>query len=82
MSGLPLSETTNATPKSTKLSEHVEHTLELDYEIHSEALRRGKKQRTVKFFGDDFIFYLTDESPKSMVGILTFRCGWLQRSCP
>jgi hypothetical protein len=49
MSRLPLNETTNAPPESTKLSKHDEHTLELHHEkIHSEAPRTSKGQRIVR----------------------------------
>jgi hypothetical protein len=56
---LSLNETTNATPMSTKLSKHVEHTLGLDHkEIHSENRKRSERQRTTKSFHDEFTIYL------------------------
>jgi hypothetical protein len=68
MFSLPLNETANATPKPTKLSKHVEHTLELDHEeIHSESPSRSKRQRTIKYFGHEFTVYLIDDSPKTTV---------------
>jgi hypothetical protein len=48
---LPLNETTNATPMSTKLSKHVEHTLGLDHkEIHSEILRGARDKGLQSLF--------------------------------
>lgn len=33
---------------------------------NNEALRKSKIQRTAKFFGDDFIVYLVDDTPKTL----------------
>jgi hypothetical protein len=46
------------------LIEHSEHTHE-EYlkEDDNEALRRSKRQRTTKSFGDDFIVYLVGDTP-------------------
>jgi hypothetical protein len=41
---------------------HVENTEEDD----NEAPRRSKRQRTAKSFGDDFIVYLVDDTPKTI----------------
>jgi hypothetical protein len=62
---LPLNETMNTTPESVKFSEHDEYTLESNHEeIHSDAPRRSKRQKTAKSFLDDFTVYLIDDSPK------------------
>jgi hypothetical protein len=54
ISSLPLNETVNTTPKYVEFSEHDEHTLESNHEeIHSDAPRRSKRQKTAKSFGDD-----------------------------
>jgi hypothetical protein len=67
ISSLPLNETVNTTPKSVEFSEHDEHTLESNHEeIHSDAPRRSKRQKTAKSFGDDFTVYLIDDSPKTI----------------
>jgi hypothetical protein len=64
---LPLNETVNTTPESVEFSEHDEHTLESNHkEIHSDAPRRSKRQRTAKSFGDDFTVYLIDDSPRTI----------------
>jgi hypothetical protein len=50
------------------LPEHDKHTLELDHEeIHSEASRRSKMQRTTKSFCDKFTIYLKVDSSKTIV---------------
>jgi hypothetical protein len=68
MSRLPLNETTNTTPQPNELYKHVEHTLKPDdEEIYSEALRRSKRQRTAKYFGNEFTVYLIDDSPKTIL---------------
>jgi hypothetical protein len=65
ISSLPLNQTVNTTPESIEFSEHDEHTLESNHEeIHSDAPRRSKRQKTAKSFGDDFTVYLIDDSPK------------------
>jgi hypothetical protein len=67
ISSLPLNEIVNTTRKSVEFSEHDEHTLESNYkEIHSDAPRRSKRQRTTKSFGDDFTVYLIDDSPTTI----------------
>jgi hypothetical protein len=67
ISSLPLNRTVNTTPKSVEFSEYDEHTLESNHEeIHSDAPRRSKRQKTVKSFGDDFTVYLIDDSPKTI----------------
>lgn len=44
-------------------SQMSEHTLKPNHEeIYTEALRRSKRQRSVKFFYDEFIVYLIDDS--------------------
>jgi hypothetical protein len=64
---LPLNETVNTTPKFFEFSEHDEHTLESNHEeIHSDAPRRRKRQKTAKSFGDDFTVCLIDDSPKTI----------------
>jgi hypothetical protein len=35
-------------------------------EDNDEAPRRSKRQRTEKSFGDDFIIYLMDDTPKTI----------------
>ena len=32
----------------------------------NEATHKSKRQRTVKYFGDDFIVYLVDDTPKTI----------------
>jgi hypothetical protein len=45
-----------------------EHTLKPNHEeIYTEALRRSKRQRSVKFFYDEFIVYLIDDSLKTIL---------------
>jgi hypothetical protein len=57
----------DTTHKPSDNFEHVEHTLEPVYEeIDSEALRRSKRHKTTKSFGDDFIVYLVDDNPKTI----------------
>jgi hypothetical protein len=47
---------------------HVEHTLEpVHEEIDGEAPRRSKRQRTAKFFGDDFTIYPIDDTPTTIL---------------
>jgi hypothetical protein len=38
-------------------------------EDNDEAPRRSKRQRTEKSFGDDFIIYLVDDTPKTIVSV-------------
>jgi hypothetical protein len=46
----------NTTPEFVEFSEHDEYTFESNHE----------RQRTAKSFGDDFIVYLIDDSPKTI----------------
>jgi len=47
--------------------EHNEHTLvENPEEDNNDAPRKSKRQRTVKSFGDDFIVYLIDDTPRTI----------------
>jgi hypothetical protein len=67
ISPLPLNETVNTTHESVEFSKHDEHTLKSNHEeIHSDAPRRSKRQKTAKSFGDDFTVYLIDDSPKTI----------------
>jgi hypothetical protein len=66
ISSLPPNETVNTTPESVEFSEYDEHTLESNHEeIHSDAPRRSKRQKTAKSFGDNFTIYLIDNSRKT-----------------
>ena len=50
-----------------ELIEHSEPTLvENPEEDNNETLRKSKKQRTSKSFGDDFIVYLVDDTPRTI----------------
>ena len=52
---------------STEPMEHNEHTLvENPEEDNNEAPRKSKRQRTPKSFGDDFIVYLVDDTPRTI----------------
>ena len=52
---------------SAELIEHSEPTLvENPEEDNNETLRKSKKQRTAKSFGDDFIVYLVDDTPRTI----------------
>ena len=52
---------------STELIEHSVPTLaDHPEEVNDEAPRRSKRQRTEKSFGDDFIVYLVDDTPKTI----------------
>jgi hypothetical protein len=49
----------------TVLIEHNEHTYEENpKEDDNKALRRSKRQRTTKSFGDNFVMYLVDDTPR------------------
>ena len=49
----------------TELIEHSKPTLvENPEEDNNDAPIKSKRQRTVKFFGDDFIVYLMDDTPR------------------
>jgi hypothetical protein len=51
ISSLPLNEIVNTISESVEFSEHDEHTLESNHEeIHSDAPRRSKRQKTAKSF--------------------------------
>jgi hypothetical protein len=57
----------DTTPEPFENFVHVEHTLEpVHEEIDSEAPRRRKRQRTAMSFGDDFIIYLVDDTPRTI----------------
>ena len=48
----------------TEPIEHSEPTLvDNSEEDNNETLRKSKRQRTAKYFGDDFIVYLMDDTP-------------------
>jgi hypothetical protein len=52
--------------------DYAGHTSEpIHEEIDSEAPRRSKRPRTAKSFGDDFIIYLMDDTPKIIVDAFT-----------
>ena len=47
--------------------EHNEPTLvDNPEEDNNETLRRSKRQRTTKYFGDEFIVYLVDDTPRTI----------------
>ena len=51
----------------TELIEHSEHTLVDNPEKdNNETLRKSKRQRTAKSFGDDFIVYLVNDTPRTI----------------
>ena len=51
----------------TEPIEHSEPTLvENSEEDNNETLRKSKRQRTAKSFGDDFIVYLVDDTPRTI----------------
>ncbi|KAK3124899.1 hypothetical protein QOZ80_7BG0595810 [Eleusine coracana subsp. coracana] len=55
------------TPEPSAFSDHAEQTLEpIHEEIDSEAPRRSKRQKTAKYFGDDFTVYLVDDTPRTI----------------
>jgi hypothetical protein len=45
---------------------HVEHTLELVHEEIDGEAPRSKRQRTGKYFGDDFTVYLLDDTSRTI----------------
>ena len=49
-------------PEPTIPMEHHDNPLEDD----NETPKRSKRQRTAKFFGDDFIVYLVDDTPRTI----------------
>ena len=51
----------------TESIEHSEPTLVDNLEEdNNETLRKSKRQRTAKSFGDDFIVYLVDDLPRTI----------------
>jgi spore maturation protein CgeB len=67
MSSLPTNIIANTTPELSNFVYHTQHTPEpIHEEIDSEAPRRSKKPRTVKFLGDDFTVYLMNDTPKTI----------------
>jgi hypothetical protein len=68
ISSLPTNVIADTTPEPSEIFDHAEHTPEpVHEEIDSEAPRRSKRPRTTKSFGDDFIVYLMDDTPKTIV---------------
>jgi hypothetical protein len=68
MSSLPANVIADTSPEPSENFDHVEHTPEPVHElIDSDAPRRSKRPRTAKSFGDDFIVYLVDDTPKTIV---------------
>jgi len=54
------------TPKPAIPMEYYEQTRDENHEEDDEeTLGRGKRQKTVKSFGDDFLVYLMDDTPTS-----------------
>jgi hypothetical protein len=50
----------------TDLIEHNEQTLEENLRGDNETLKKSKRQKIVKSFGDDFIVYLMDDTPRTI----------------
>jgi hypothetical protein len=50
----------------TDLIEHNEQTLEENLWGDNETLKKSKRQKIVKSFGDDFIVYLMDDTPRTI----------------
>jgi hypothetical protein len=68
MSSLPTNVLADTSHEPSKIFDHAEHTREpIHEEIDSETPRRSKRPRTAKSFGDDFIIYLVDDTPKTIV---------------
>jgi hypothetical protein len=68
MSSLSVNVIADTSPKPSKIFDHAEHTPEpIHEEINSEARRRSKRPRTAKSFCDNFIVYLMDDTPKTIV---------------
>jgi hypothetical protein len=68
MSTLPANVLPDTSPEPFENFDHAEHTPEpIHDEIDSEALRRSKRPRTAKSFGDDFTIYLVDDTPKTIL---------------
>ena len=51
---------------SAELIEHNEHILVENPEDNNDAPRKSKRQRTIKSFGDHFIVYLMDDTPRTI----------------
>jgi hypothetical protein len=67
MSSLPTNVTADKNHEPSENFDHSEHTPKPIYEeIDSEALRRRKRPWTTKSFGDDFVVYLMDDTPKTI----------------
>jgi hypothetical protein len=71
MSNLPTNVIVDTSPESSKFFDHVEHTPEPIHEEIDSETRRSKRPRTAKSFGDDFIIYLMDDTPKIIVEAFT-----------
>jgi hypothetical protein len=68
MSSLPANVLGDTSPEPSGNFDHAKHTPEpIHEEIDSEALRRSKRPRIAKSFGDDFTIYLVDDTPKTIV---------------
>jgi hypothetical protein len=68
MSSLPANVLADISPEPSKNFDHAEHIPEpIHEEIDSEALRRSKRPRIAKSFGDDFTIYLMNDTPKTIV---------------
>jgi hypothetical protein len=68
MSSLPTNVLADTSPEPSKFFDHAEHIPEpIHEEIDSEALRRSKRPRIAKSFGDDFTIYLMNDTPKTIV---------------
>jgi hypothetical protein len=68
MSCLPANVIADTSLEPSKIFDHAKHTPEpIHEEIDSEALRRSKRPRTAKSFGDDFTIYLMDDTPKTII---------------
>jgi hypothetical protein len=71
MSSLPVNVIADISLEPSKNFDHAEHTPEpIHEEIDSEAPRRSKRPMIAKSFGDDFIIYLVDDTPKIIVEAL------------
>jgi hypothetical protein len=65
ISSLPTNVMADTTPEPSNFFDHAKHTPKPIHEkIDSEAPRRSKRPRIAKSFGDDFIVYLIDDTPK------------------
>ena len=53
-------------PTVIEFSEQPVEGEEILEKVDSEAPRRSKRQRVAKFFGDDFIVYLVDDTPTTI----------------